>query len=81
MRNLVVTLPIVTKSVKSKCTKKKLENQITDDKKLHQQKQQKFRVHNNNLNIDIDNIYTNTDTDNIASPNKSNLRKWSKDTV
>ena len=40
-----------------------------------------MRVQNNNSNTDSDNIsYTVTDTDNIASPSKSNLHKWMKDT-
>ena len=69
-------------SRKNKCTEEKWENEIIDVRKSHYQKYQKSRVQNNNSNVDTDNIsYIDTNIDNIAYPEKSNLRKWLKDTV
>ena len=69
-------------SRKNKCTQEKWENEIIDVRKSHYQKYQKSRAHNNNSNIDTDNIsYIDTNIDNIAYLDKTNLRKWLKDTV
>ena len=59
-----------------------MENQFIDSRKSHHQKYQKSRVQSNISNTDADSIfYTDTDTDNSASPNKLNLHKWPKYTV
>ena len=69
-------------SRKNKCTQEKWENEIIDVRKSHYQKYQKSVVQNNNSNVDTDNIsYIDTNIDNIAYLDKSNLRKWLKDTV
>ena len=76
----IIGLVSTTKDRKSKSTQEKLENRIIDAKKSHHQKYQKSRVRKNNSNTDT-HKYSYTDTDNIASPIKSILQKWSKDTA
>ena len=67
---------------KSKYTQEKLKNQIIGFRKSHQQKYQKSKVQNIYSNTDIDNIpYTDKDRDNITSRNKSNLPKCPKDNL
>ena len=72
-------IPSSIKHRKSKCTQEKSENQIIVTISHHQEYQES-RIQNNSSNTTTDSI-SYIDTDNIASPNKSNLHKWPKDTV